>query len=38
VLKTAKEYLRPENRTVLMVKTKDQAATGDDKSGSKGAK
>ena len=38
VLKTAKEYLRPENRTVLMVKTKDQAASADDKSGSKGAK
>jgi predicted Zn-dependent peptidase len=37
LMKTAQEYLRPENRTVLIVQTKSQAASAEDKSGSKGA-
>jgi zinc protease len=38
VMKTAQEYLRPANRTVLVVQTKKQATSAEDKSGSKGAK
>jgi zinc protease len=37
IQKTAQEYLRPENRTVLIVQTKDKAAV-QEQSGSKGAK
>jgi zinc protease len=37
LMKTAQKYLRPENRTVLVVQTKEQAAAADSKSGSKGA-
>lgn len=38
LMQTAQEYLRPANRTVLIIQTKDQAASAEDKSGSKGAK
>ena len=37
VMKTAQTYLRPGNRTVLVVQTKDQAGTKEE-SGSKGGK
>ena len=38
VMTTAQEYLRPENRTVLVVQTKEQAAAEEKESGSKGGK
>jgi len=38
IMKTAKEYLIPSNRTVLVVQTKEQAAAKNDESGSKGGK
>jgi zinc protease len=38
IMKTAKEYLTPSNRTVLVVQTKEQAAAKNDESGSKGGK
>ncbi len=38
LMKTAQEYLRPENRTVLVLQTKDQAKSAEQGSGSKGGK